>query len=339
MNYRWYMGWLGWLFIGLTMSMAQQRAYITSSFPRNNANNLQCNTFVTLSLTFPSESKQLDPATLTPMGILLYPAQDDNKKIPADLSYNSELHFIKIVPRQLLASQTEYVLEITRGLVDDRGFSLRPFVLRFTTGVCAPEDLVAARGEEEVESPKEAVAPYSELATFTAFPAGDSMAIQWKTTREYMQSDFTIDRSVDGGDFFILDRVPSKGDSKRSQNYEWVDHNPMPGWNHYRLSIINVLGELNHSDTVSVFKQLIEFSEDEVPRNGDLSVRFIVPEKTTMAMILRSPKGEIVKRKAGVIYAGDHNQKISLGEVPPGNYLVIMRLPNLTVTHRILIYP
>ena len=341
MNYRWNIGFICWLFIGFSVVMAQQRAYVTSSFPRNGANNLQCNTFITVSITFPSESKQLDPATLTSAAVVLYPALNPSDQIPADLSYNSELHFIKIVPRKLLETQTDYIIEITRGLVDDRGFSLRPFELRFSTGVCQQaEDQIAIRGDtEEKGFPKEAIAPYSKLAAFSAFPAGDSMAIQWKTSEEYMQSDFTIDRSSDKEDFFIMDRVPSKGDSKYVQNYEWVDTDPMPGWNYYRLSVINVLGELSHSDTVSVFRQLIEFEEDEIPRNGSLSVRFIVPEKTTMAMILRSAKGKIVKRKAGVIYAGDHSQDISLGDVPPGNYLVIMRLPNQTVTHKIQIFP
>ncbi|MEL6674359.1 MAG: Ig-like domain-containing protein [Bacteroidota bacterium] len=336
--------WLG-CFILLASSMwAQQRAYVGSSFPRNEATNLQCNTFITVNLEFPAESQQVDPATLTPEAFLLYPEDQSHKKVKTRLAYNAEHQYIQITPRELLDEERAYILELTNTLVDDRGFSLKPFQLRFQTGLCSGEKKaappVAARGEEEepeIAEDEGIPQPILHMTFFAAAMIGDSVDVRWETQREFMMADFTIDRSADRKEFMILDRVGSTGDSEEKQAYQWIDVNPMLGWNYYRLTFADIYGEIDQSDTVAIFREDISITETEVPKDGALDIRFVLKEQSTMAFILKNPRGKIVKRKAGLIKPMKDQLSVSLQGLRPGTYLALLRTPTHIVAEKIRI--
>lgn len=330
--------------LSLSGLFAQERGFVTSSFPPNASENLPCNTFVSFSLYFPAESKQLDPATLDENSLRLYEAEFPDRRIKYDINYDVLNQYIQIIPKTLLNSETQYAVEMASSLVDDRGFSLKPFRMNFITGLCqrgGEEEEITERGSEEEEGIdiNNLTAPYMELSRFKAFVVADSVEIAWQTQLEFMFSDFTIDRSQDKKEFRIMDRVPTIGDGQEERNYFWVDNEPEYGWNYYRLSLLDILGEVEQSDTVGVFYRLVEFGDTRLQPSDTLEMNFVLAEKTTMAFMMKSSNGEVVKRKAGFIYPGKQKLSIPLEGLKAGTYFAVLRTPDIVRAERIYISP
>ncbi|MEM6805757.1 MAG: Ig-like domain-containing protein [Bacteroidota bacterium] len=335
-----------WLIIfSLTLS-AQERGFVTSSFPSNGADNLPCNTFISFTFHFPSESKQLDPATLDENSLKMFELDYPERKIKYDINYDVLNQYVQLIPKSLFNSETTYVVELSASLVDDRGFSLKPFRMEFVTGICQREDNapeIAERGNEEEEKSgidiNDLDAPYIDLSHFKAFVVADSVELAWQTQLEFMFSDFTVDRSQNRKDFQILDRVPTIGDGQEERNYFWVDLEPEYGWNYYRLSLLDILGEVQQSDTVGVFYRLVEFGETKLNKSDTLEMNFVLAEKTTMAFMMKSSEGEIVRRKAGFIYPGSQKLQIPIGDLKPGTYFAVLRTPDIVRAERVYVLP
>ncbi|MDW3649421.1 MAG: Ig-like domain-containing protein [Bacteroidia bacterium] len=335
-----------WLIIFNLGLFAQERGFVTSSFPSNGADNLPCNTFISFTLHFPSESKQLDPATLDENSLKMFEVDFPDRKIKYDINYDVLNQYVQLIPKSLLNSETTYAVELSVSLVDDRGFSLKPFRMEFVTGICHREDAVpeiAERGSEEEEKSgidiNDLDAPYIDLSHFKAFVVADSVEIAWQTQLEFMFSDFTVDRSQNRKDFQILDRVPTIGDGQEERNYFWVDHEPEYGWNYYRLSLLDILGEVQQSDTVGVFYRLVEFGKTKLQQADTLEMNFVLAEKTTMAFMMKSSEGEIVRRKAGFIYPGSQKLQIPIGDLKPGTYFAVLRTPDIVRAERVYVLP
>lgn len=323
---------------------AQERGFVTSSFPPIDSKNLPCNTFVSFSLHFPAESKQLDPATLDENSLRLYEVDYPEKRIKYDINYDVLNQYIQLIPKSLLNSETTYAVEMASSLVDDRGFSLKPFRMNFVTGVCQREDEgkeIAERGPEKKDGIdiNDLTEPYMDLSRFKAFVVADSVEITWQTQLEFMFSDFTIDRSQDNKEFQIMDRIPTIGDGQEERNYFWVDNEPEFGWNYYRLSLLDILGEVEQSDTVAVFHRLVQFGDTRLQKTDTLEMNFVLAEKTTMAFMMKSSEGEVVKRKAGFIYPGKQKLSIPLEGLKAGTYFAVLRTPDIVRAERVYISP
>lgn len=332
------------IFMSISGLFAQERGFVTSSFPPIGSDNLPCNTFVSFSLHFPAESKQLDPATLDENSLRLYEVDFPEKRIKYDINYDVLNQYIQLIPKTLLNSETTYAVEMASSLVDDRGFSLKPFRMNFVTGLCQrgeDETAIAERGPEKKEGIdiNDLTAPYMELSRFKAFVVSDSVEIAWQTELEFMFSDFTVDRSQDKKEFQILDRIPTIGDGQEERNYFWVDNEPEYGWNHYRLSLLDILGEVEQSDTVSVFYRLVAFGDTRLQKADTLEMNFVLAEKTTMAFMMKSSDGEVVKRKAGFIYPGKQKLSIPLEGLKAGTYFAVLRTPDIVRAERVYISP
>lgn len=335
------------ILIGFSAPLCAQRPYVASSFPRAFAKKLECNTFVSANLIFPSEGKMLDPVTFNPNTVRIYPKGEPENAIWTSLSFNPQWKYLTLEPQEVLVPNTTYVFEVTDKLVDDRGFAFLPFKLEFMTGDCGEkkEEIASIdRGAAE-EDPEEVAkidtlppAPNVALSDFYLAQTGDTILLQWTTDKEFMNADFTIDRSHDRKDFDIMDRIPSVGDSDDPQYYEWQDFKPEWGWNYYRLTLSDVYGELSHSDTIHVFRKMIKYLATEVEQEGILPIEFVVPEKTSMALVLKSPSGQIVKRKAAAVPPGQNVVQIQLQSVPPGKYTAILRTADEMLVEEISIY-
>ncbi|MDX2250444.1 MAG: Ig-like domain-containing protein [Bacteroidia bacterium] len=333
----WGMG-LFFIFI-VSASLYAQRPYISAAFPRNGATNIECNSFISVSLQFPSEGKMLDPVTLNPTSVRLFPQNEPETLIAARLAYNPEFRTLTLTPLEVLLSRTTYIFEVTENLVDDRGFGFMPYQLVFYTGDCLPEPEVAfADSLPEMQIAEDSVIPpITWLDRLYAYRRGDSLEVRWRTVQEYMNADFTVDRSSDGKTFEILDRIDSKGDSYVPQYYSWLDVSPKEGKNFYRLTLADIYGQLAHTDTISVFIRKVRFRETTLREGEPLNVQFVIDQKTTMAFVLKSVSDEILVRKAGAIPPGVQERAISLGDTPPGRYMAILRTPEDTLIAEIQI--
>lgn len=100
-----------------------------------------------------------------------------------------------------------------------------------------------------------------ELLSFSGVSVGKEVLITWSTASEINNDYFTIERSRDGIDFENAGEVNGAGNSTLTLDYKYVDQQPYPGINYYRLKQTDVDGVFKYSDVIAVkSKKDIQFS-------------------------------------------------------------------------------
>jgi hypothetical protein len=83
-------------------------------------------------------------------------------------------------------------------------------------------------------------------ATFTVLPvtllyfkateaSAGTVQLTWSTAMESNNDHFTIERSADGIHYTVIATLPGRGDHNGPVDYSFIDHQPLPGQNFYRL--------------------------------------------------------------------------------------------------------
>lgn len=319
-----------WKILFLTISLvvvagqttqAQERAFVMSSFPRSGATGLDCTPIISLKFHFPFESRTLDPLTIHDGNIRLYHAESNEEAERVDMSFNHETGTLSLIPRKRLIPNSSYILSITPGLIDDRGFSLRPFFVKFQTGGCGfAEQLVATRGVEK--SPVLPPGPHVLLRSDTLTAMEEVNRIKWEAFRERMIANYIITRKTDTSDFRRVASIVCPGDNDSLQEYMWVDPIPSDGWNHYQISAITIMGDTLILDTISHFRKLVAFPNTDAIWQGRLPVVSWLAERTPMVAIVKDLDRNIVRKEAGWAEAGQKFWTVELGVLDPGEYHV-----------------
>ncbi len=101
------------------------------------------------------------------------------------------------------------------------------------------------------------------LLSFTAVLRNREVFIDWKTTAEYNNHYFDVERSNDGINFIKIGRVNGNGTTSLPHDYSLVDAHPETGINYYRLKQVDfdarytyshiVAVQLNKPDIISVY--------------------------------------------------------------------------------------
>src|SRR5204863_1471992 len=71
---------------------------------------------------------------------------------------------------------------------------------------------------------------------------------EWKTTVE-RHSYFNIERSADNLHFLNVGKINGGGNTNGSQQYRFVDRQPLSGTNYYRLKRVDINGNFAYSIT------------------------------------------------------------------------------------------
>lgn len=91
-----------------------------------------------------------------------------------------------------------------------------------------------------------------ELISFNAKCNGNNVAIYWTTASESNNDYFEIERSADGINFEVIDRIYSQnGNSTQPLNYTAQDKNPLKGRFYYRLKQVDKGGGYSYSSIIT----------------------------------------------------------------------------------------
>ncbi len=126
------------------------------------------------------------------------------------------------------------------------------------TGVHA-EDIT---GESRINAgtvdmgPYENQAPLSaELLSFEALAMENTVKISWSTATEINLETYTLQKSLNGISWQVLETLPSAGVPSGIKNYSTLDMTPFPGRTYYRLILQDTDGFLKYSNVKSVLSQ------------------------------------------------------------------------------------
>lgn len=98
------------------------------------------------------------------------------------------------------------------------------------------------------------------LLSFYGYPLEDDVVLRWFTASEENNDYFDVERSTNGLHFISLGKVKGAGTTTEQQSYQFVDAQPVRGWNYYRLRQVDFDKSESLTHVVAV-----QFDEDELP--------------------------------------------------------------------------
>ncbi len=102
------------------------------------------------------------------------------------------------------------------------------------------------------------------LAGFSVELLEGKAAISWQTTSEINNNFFAVERSSDSQEWVQLGLIPGAGTSNVSNDYRYQDHQPLIGYNYYRLKQVDFDGTYAYSTVKFVDNSKV--AEQEPPQ-------------------------------------------------------------------------
>lgn len=150
------------------------------------------------------------------------------------------------------------------------------------------------------------------LVHFTAKRRDNSIKLDWRTSEESSNQGFEIERGQEGGNWEKIGFVDGNGTTKESNAYSFLDLNPLPGMNYYRLRQLDFDGKVEFSRIVDV-------------RMDDGKVVKIYPNPTTGIMHIEGagPAVKILDMLGRpVMNRTISDRKIDISNLPGGLYIM-----------------
>ena len=90
------------------------------------------------------------------------------------------------------------------------------------------------------------------LNKFSASAYGETVYLDFSTASEINNDYFSIERSKDGKSFELIGELEGAGNSTKALSYNFIDREPLPGLNFYRIKQTDFDGRYSYSDVRSV---------------------------------------------------------------------------------------
>ena len=163
-----------------------------------------------------------------------------------------------------------------------------------------------------------------ELLSFTAQPNGSNVDVNWSTATENINDYFSVEKTIDGYNFVLVDTIKGAGNSSSVLNYSTFDTNPNEGVSYYRLKQTDYNGEFTNSSLVLVdFKQSLGFMFDVFPNPNDgnsINLLFNSNQGNEVLVVVYDMNGKetyskivIIEQNGDRVYSLDLSSKLSAG--------------------------
>jgi len=161
--------------------------------------------------------------------------------------------------------------------------------------------------------------------SFTAQVQNSAIALGWQTTNAVNVDHFDIERSVNSSAFQYLTSVTANNNGD-TQNYQALDPNPAIGHDDYRLKEVDVNGQFQYSDVVSV---TIDASSAATalavypnPATQTITISITVPVATTGTITIDNASGQPVAHQNAQLPPGTSRIICPVGRLAAGEYFI-----------------
>ncbi len=159
-----------------------------------------------------------------------------------------------------------------------------------------------------------------ELTAFYAKTSSNSVTLFWQTETETDNAYFEVERSADGIRFASIGNRKGAGTTVLPQSYRFVDQDPKPGVNYYRLKQVDTDGTFHYYDILSVEFQPKQLVLQLYP--SPVSDRLTIQ---TNAVIQRLQVFDSTGKMC--IEKNDVAQQLDVNSLPSGMYLLRVLTP------------
>ena len=171
-----------------------------------------------------------------------------------------------------------------------------------------------------------------ELLGFTATKSENSVVMNWSTATEIDNDYFEIERSSDGNKFETVGTVKGAGNSVVTNFYSFVDLQPMPGVNYYRLKQVDFNGNKMYSPMVAVEFNSTNTNMVTLFPNPAANQVFLTGNfKTESHIIIYNTLGQVVK---DLNY--NSGSAIDISELDDGHYILMIHQDNSNITTQLV---
>ncbi|HVO74517.1 MAG TPA: T9SS type A sorting domain-containing protein [Ignavibacteriaceae bacterium] len=165
----------------------------------------------------------------------------------------------------------------------------------------------------------------------------------WQTASEVNNYGYEVERKIYGNENWVkLKFIAGCGNTNSPKSYEYIDSNPIGGSKFiYRLKQIDTDGKYTYSDKVAVEilpKEFQLYQNYPNPFNPDTKIKFAVPIKSKVSLILYSALGEKVKEIANGDYEpGFYNIDLNASDLASGVYIYRLVANNFVASKKIML--
>ncbi len=157
------------------------------------------------------------------------------------------------------------------------------------------------------------------LISFSAALSDNKVQLIWSTANEVNFSNFEVERSINGKDFITISkRLESKGGN--TNNYSFVDENPVAGVSYYRLKMNDKDGSFKYSGIEIVKTKTIGVSVYPNPVRSSITVQHEVAAKGAVISVINMNGKQV---SSVIVEAGAVQTTINATQLAPGSYMVV----------------
>lgn len=171
--------------------------------------------------------------------------------------------------------------------------------------------------------------------------------LYWETASELNNESFEVEKSRNGKDYVIIDKVKSQaieGNSGRNLKYTISDENPLHGLSYYRLKQIDLDGNFHYSNAISInfsrksgLPHIIFYPN---PTKGELFISFDNIENTDVMLMIKNSLGEVVLNENISLNTSDGiNSSIIPNSIPSGTYFCNLVYGGRLYSQKIVLLP
>ena len=178
------------------------------------------------------------------------------------------------------------------------------------------------------------------MVEFDANLLGDNMVrLNWLTAEELNCSHYIIERAGSDMTWSVVGEVTGSGSTPSATAYEWIDTEPCPGDNYYRIIQYDYDGsfEVYGPEHVEVIGSSSSFDIIEilpVPADDHLEVSIHSDSDEAMSLRIMDMTGRVIHEEIYEIDNGYNELYVDLGEISvPGTYMLAIE-KNGSVLHR-----
>lgn len=168
-----------------------------------------------------------------------------------------------------------------------------------------------------------------ELVNLHGAPLPEGIRLDWSTATESSSASFAIERMEAGGDFVQIGEVPAAGWSSSMTHYSFIDAQPHPGFNHYRLKMIDLDGTTKLSDVVEVMHRYgaMRGAPYPNPASDEVTISIDAATEGQARVSIVDASGRLVRDLNMAVTGGSQLLRIPLDGLESGQYVLLAVMP------------
>lgn len=168
-----------------------------------------------------------------------------------------------------------------------------------------------------------------ELLNFYGKATSATIELRWQTVTEKNNAYIIVERSKNGIQFNEIGHVEGRGNSAELQSYTYIDQNPFPDINYYRLKQVDYDNQTTYHPIIAVefIGKALRNSQINIYNiTNELKIEFVEPLHSESKLTITDMMGRLVAQQ--LLNAGTAQYVLPIGMLPRGCYCVIWESKN-----------